>query len=161
MNRKVIFPGSFDPFTLGHYNVLYRLKDLFDEVYIAVAVNLEKKPMFSLEERKYMIEDIVRDNKFDNIHVVAFEGLVTEFMKKHNIKILARGLRDSEDLSHESRISRMNKILYPEMETVFLHTAEEFAYISSSLIKEILRFDGPINGLVPDVLVNYIESKKC
>lgn len=161
MSRKVIFPGSFDPLTLGHYNVLFRLKDLFDEVYIAVAVNLEKKPMFSLDERKYMIENIVSNSKFDNIYVVAFEGLVTDFMKKHDIKILARGLRDSEDLSHESRISRMNKILYPEMETVFLHTAEEFAYISSSLIKEILRFDGPINGLVPDVLVDYIENKKC
>lgn len=155
--RSVIFPGTFDPFTLGHKDILYRLTDLFDDVYIAVAVNLDKKPVFTLEERKKMIESVVGEKS--TIYVVAFEGLVTEFMKEKEIKILARGIRDTEDLLHESKMSRMNKILYPEMETVFLHTAEGYAYISSSLIKEIVRFGGSLEGLVPDVLIDTIKEK--
>lgn len=156
-NRKVIFPGTFDPFTLGHYDILNRLTKLFDEVYLAVAVNTEKDPMFTIDERKEMIEIITQ--KKTNIHVVAFQGLVTEFMKENAINVLARGIRDTNDLLYESRASRMNKILYPEMETVFLHTAEGCAYISSSLIKEILKFKGNIEGLVPKPLINIITKK--
>ena len=156
-NRKVIFPGTFDPFTLGHYDILSRLTNLFDEVYIAVAVNTEKDPIFTLDERKEMIKTVTQKNP--QIHVVAFEGLATEFMKNNEINVLARGVRDTYDLLHESRISRMNKMLYPEMETIFLHTAEGYAYISSSLIKEILRFKGSIEGLVPESLIDIITKK--
>lgn len=162
---KVIFPGTFDPFTLGHVDVLYRLSSIFEDVYISVAVNLDKNPIFTLEERRKMIEIVVGEN--ESIHVVAFEGLVTEFMKNNNIKIMARGIRDSEDLFYELKMSRMNKLLYPEMDTIFLHTAESYAYISSSLIKEIVRFGGPLDGLVPDILIdtmkekfNFIKNKK-
>lgn len=154
---KVIFPGTFDPFTLGHMDILYRLTNIFDEVYISVAVNLDKNPMFTLEERRKMIKHVVGASK--NIHVVAFEGLVTEFMKTNDIKMMARGIRDSEDLFHELKMSRMNKLLYPEMDTIFLHTAESYAYISSSLIKEIVKFGGPLEGLVPDTLINTIKEK--
>ena len=156
-NRKVIFPGTFDPFTLGHYDILTRLTNLFDEVYIAVAVNTEKDPVFTLDERKEMIKIVTQKNP--KINVVAFEGLATEFMKNNDINVLARGIRDTYDLLHESRISRMNKMLYPEMETIFLHTAEGYAYISSSLIKEILRFKGSIEGLVPESLIDIITKK--
>ena len=156
-NRKVIFPGTFDPFTLGHYDILTRLTNLFDEVYIAVAVNTEKDPVFTLDERKEMIKIVTQKNS--QIKVVAFEGLATEFMKNNDINVLARGIRDTYDLLHESRISRMNKMLYPEMETIFLHTAEGYAYISSSLIKEILRFKGSIEGLVPESLIEIITKK--
>lgn len=156
-NGKVIFPGTFDPFTLGHLDVLYRLADIFEEVYISVAVNLEKSPTFTIEERKAMIEKVIGNN--DTIKIVSISGLVTEYMKQNYIRVLARGIRDSEDLYYELKMSRMNKLLYPEMDTIFLHTSEHYAYISSSLIKEILKFNGPIDGLVPEVLIDDIKSK--
>ena len=156
-NGKVIFPGTFDPFTLGHLDVLYRLADIFEKVYISVAVNLEKSPTFTVEERKNMIKKVIGEN--EAIEIVSISGLVTNYMKENNIKVLARGIRDSEDLYYELKMARMNKLLYPEMDTIFLHTSENYAYVSSSLIKEILKFNGPINGLVPEILVDEIKSK--
>ena len=156
-NSKVIFPGTFDPFSLGHLDVLYRLANIFEKVYISIAINLEKSPIFTLEERKRMIEKVVGNN--DSIEIVAISGLVTEYMKNNQIKVLARGIRDSEDLYYELKMSRMNKLLYPEMDTIFLNTSENYTHISSSLIKEILKFNGPIEGLVPEILIEDIKSK--
>jgi len=156
-NSKVIFPGTFDPFTLGHMDVLYRLTDIFEKVYISIAVNLDKSPIFTLEERKKMIEKVVGKN--EAIEIAAVSGLVTEYMKNNGIKLLARGIRDGEDLHYELKMSKMNKLLYPEMDTIFLNTSERYNYISSSLIKEILKFDGPIDGLVPDILIEDIKAK--
>ena len=158
-NTKVIFPGTFDPFTLGHLDVLLRLADIFDKVYISIAVNLEKLPTFTIDERKVMIQKVLSESSKKNIEVITISGLVTEYMKNNNIKVLARGIRDSEDLYYELKRSRMNKLLYPEMDTIFLHTSENYAYISSSLIKEILKFNGPIDGLVPSILVEDIKNK--
>ncbi|WP_297208503.1 pantetheine-phosphate adenylyltransferase [uncultured Brachyspira sp.] len=156
-NGKVIFPGTFDPFTLGHLDVLYRLADIFEKVYISVAVNLEKSPTFTVEERKNMIKKVIGEN--EAIEIVSISGLVTNYMKENNIKVLARGIRDSEDLYYELKMARMNKLLYPEMDTIFLHTSENYAYVSSSLIKEVLKFNGPIDGLVPEILIDEIKSK--
>ena len=156
-NGKVIFPGTFDPFTLGHLDILYRLADIFDKVYISVAVNLEKSPIFTVEERKNMIKKVVGDS--NTIEIVSISGLVTDYMKQNDIKILARGIRDSEDLYYELKMARMNKLLYSEMDTIFLHTSENYAYVSSSLIKEVLKFNGPIDGLVPKILIDEIKSK--
>ncbi|MEI0603424.1 pantetheine-phosphate adenylyltransferase [Brachyspira alvinipulli] len=156
-NGKVIFPGTFDPFTLGHLDVLYRLADIFEKVYISVAVNLEKSPTFTVEERKNMIKKVIGEN--ETIEIVSISGLVTNYMRENNIKVLARGIRDSEDLYYELKMARMNKLLYPEMDTIFLHTSENYAYVSSSLIKEVLKFNGPIDGLVPEILINEIKSK--
>lgn len=152
-----IYPGSFDPFTLGHYDILTRSAKLFDKIYIAVGVNIEKHPIFTLEERRGMIQKAVGGN--NKIEVISFDGLITNFMKENQIKIIVRGLRDIDDLLHESRMSRMNKVLYPEMETVFLHTTEAFAYISSSLIKEIVKFGGSLESLVPKEIIDIIEKK--
>ncbi|WP_028330496.1 pantetheine-phosphate adenylyltransferase [Brachyspira alvinipulli] len=156
-NGKVIFPGTFDPFTLGHLDVLYRLADIFEKVYISVAVNLEKSPTFTVEERKNMIKKVIGEN--ESIEIVSISGLVTNYMRENNIKILARGIRDSEDLYYELKMARMNKLLYSEMDTIFLHTSENYAYVSSSLIKEVLKFNGPINGLVPEILIDEIKAK--
>ena len=160
-NGKVIFPGTFDPFTLGHLDVLYRLANIFEEVHISVAVNLEKSPTFTVDERINMIKKVIdsKENKYNNIKIVSISGLVTEYMKKNNIKVLARGIRDTEDLYYELKMFRMNKLLYSEMDTIYLHTSENHSYISSSLIKEILKFNGPIDGLVPKILVEDIKSK--
>ena len=110
-----------------------------------------------MEERKKMIEKVIGNN--DSIEIVAISGLVTEFMKNNGIRVLARGIRDSEDLYYELKMSRMNKLLYPEMDTIFLNTSENYTHISSSLIKEILKFGGPIDGLVPEILIEDIKSK--
>ena len=104
-----------------------------------------------------MLKKVVGEN--DTIEIVSISGLVTEYMRQNDIKVLARGIRDSEDLYYELKMARMNKLLYPEMDTIFLHTSENYAYVSSSLIKEILKFNGPINGLVPEILVDEIKSK--
>ena len=106
---------------------------------------------------KKMIEKVIGNN--DSIEIVAISGLVTEFMKNKGIRVLARGIRDSEDLYYELKMSRMNKLLYPEMDTIFLNTSENYTHISSSLIKEILKFGGPIDGLVPEILIEDIKSK--
>ncbi|WP_295162447.1 pantetheine-phosphate adenylyltransferase [uncultured Brachyspira sp.] len=156
-NGKVIFPGTFDPFTLGHLDVLNRLSSIFNKVYILLAVNLDKSTTFSIEERIAMIKKSIADN--DCIEVVSINGLVTDFMKENDIKVLARGIRDSEDLYYELKMARTNKLLYPQMDTIFLHTSEHYAYVSSSLIKQILKFNGPIDGLVPEVLIEDIKSK--
>ena len=156
-NGKVIFPGRFAPFTLGHLDVRYRMADIFEKVYISVAVNLEKSPTFTVEERKNMIKKVIGEN--EAIEIVSISGLVTNYMKENNIKVLARGIRDSEDLYYELKMARMNKLLYPEMDTIFLHTSENYAYVSSSLIKEVLKFNGPIDGLVPEILIDEIKSK--
>ena len=133
-NGKVIFPGTFDPFTLGHLDVLYRLADIFEKVYISVAVNLEKSPTFTTEERINMIKKVVGEN--DTIEIVSISGLVTEYMKQNDIRVLARGIRDSEDLYYELKMSRMNKLLYPEMDTIFLHTSEIVVNGKTSLGKK-------------------------
>ncbi len=160
-NNKVIFPGTFDPFSLGHLDILYRLSNIFEKVYISIAVNLEKSPTFTLEERKNMIEKAIKKviTDEDSIEIVAITGLVTEYMKNNGIKILARGIRDGEDLNYELKMAKANKLLYPEMDTIFLNTHENYNYISSSLIKEILKFGGPIDGLVPEILIEDIKSK--
>lgn len=160
-NNKVIFPGTFDPFSLGHLDILCRLSNIFEKVYISIAVNLEKSPTFTLEERKNMIEKAIKKVMIDedSIEIVAITGLVTEYMKNNGIKILARGIRDGEDLNYELKMAKANKLLYPEMDTIFLNTHENYNYISSSLIKEILKFGGPIDGLVPEILIEDIKSK--
>lgn len=158
--RVALYPGSFDPFTLGHYDILMRSAKIFDKVYIAVAINVEKNPVFSLEERKSMIDKVVvNNNKYSNIEVVLYDGLITNFMKKNDIHILVRGIRDIYDMLHESRMSRMNKMLYNDMETVFLHTNEAYAHISSSLIKEIVTFGGSLDGLMPKEIITDISKK--
>ncbi|WP_300369446.1 pantetheine-phosphate adenylyltransferase [Brachyspira sp.] len=156
-NGKVIFPGTFDPFTLGHLDLLNRLAIIFDKVYISLAINLDKSPTFTIEERANMIRKSIGES--DTIEIVSIDGLVIEYMKKNDIKVLARGIRDSEDLYYELKMSRMNKLLYPEMDTIFLHTSENYAYLSSSLIKQILKFNGPIDGLVPEIIIDDIKSK--
>ncbi len=159
-SRIAVYPGSFDPFTLGHYDVLMRASKIFDKIYIAVAINIEKNPIFNLEERKEMIEKALSSNEcFSNVEVVRFDGLITNFMKEQEIKILVRGIRDSNDFLNESRMSRMNKMLYSEMETIFFHTNESFAHISSSLIKEIVRFGGSLDGLMPKEIIDDIKKK--
>lgn len=144
--KKAIFPGSFDPITLGHYDIIERGVTVFDELIIAIGVNAEKKYMFSLEERKKFIEDCFKDNP--KIKVVTYKGLTVHFCQKNNVEFILRGLRNPADFEFEKAIAHTNRDLAP-IETVFLLTDASTSYISSSIVRDVIRNDGDYTKLVP------------
>ena len=137
--KRAIFPGSFDPFTLGHYDIIERGAKLFDEVIIAIGVNADKKYMFSLEQRKKFIEDAFADN--DRVKVVTYKGLTVDFCKEINVDFILRGLRNPADFEFEKAIAHTNRDLAP-IETVFLLTSAKTSYISSSIVRDVIRNNG-------------------
>jgi pantetheine-phosphate adenylyltransferase len=152
--NKAVFPGSFDPITLGHKDVISRAIPLFDEVIIAIGVNASKKYMFSLEERKSFIEQTFE--AFDNISVVTYEGLTVDFCKENNIGYIIRGLRNPADFEFEKAIAHTNRDLAP-VETVFLLTAAKTSYISSSIVRDVLRNGGNVSQLVPEAVPSQLK----
>jgi len=145
--KRAIFPGSFDPITLGHYDIIKRGIKLFDEVIVAIGVNSAKKYMFSLEQRKKFIEDSFKDEP--RVSVVTYEGLTVDFCIKHNVDFILRGLRNPADFEFEKAIAHTNRDLAP-IETIFLLTAASTSYISSSIVREVIRHNGDYTLLVPD-----------
>jgi pantetheine-phosphate adenylyltransferase len=145
MNRA-IFPGSFDPITLGHYDIIERGIPLFDELIIAIGINADKKYMFSLEERKQFIEDCFGNNP--KVKVVTYEGLTVHFCQENNVDFILRGLRNPADFEFEKAIAHTNRDLAP-IETVFLLTAASTSYISSSIVRDVIRNNGDYTKLVP------------
>lgn len=143
-----VFPGSFDPFTKGHESVVRRGCILFDKLIIGVGSNTTKKYMFDIEQRTAMIERVFADE--DRIEVRSFSGLTVDFCKEQNAKYILRGLRDGKDFFYENSIAVMNNSLSPDIETVFLLTAAEYAGISSTILREILRNNGDISSFVPE-----------
>ena len=145
--KKAVFPGSFDPFTLGHLDIITRGVTLFDELIIAIGVNSDKKYMFSLAQRKKFIEDSVIGNP--KIKVVTYEGLTVDFCKKNEVEFILRGLRNPADFEFEKSIAHTNRDLAP-IETVFLLTAASTSYISSSIVREVIKHHGDYTRLVPE-----------
>jgi len=145
--RKAIFPGSFDPITLGHYDIIKRSISLFDEIVIAIGVNAEKKYMFTLEERQRFIEEAFKDEP--SVSVVTYKGLTIDLCKKLGAKFILRGLRNPADFEFEKAIAHTNRKL-SKIETVFLLTAANTSYISSSIVRDVLRNGGDYTVLVPD-----------
>jgi pantetheine-phosphate adenylyltransferase len=145
--KKAIFPGSFDPITLGHFDIINRGVTLFDEVIIAIGENSSKDYMFSLEERKQFIENTFKDNP--KVKVMSYSGLTTEFCKEIGVDFILRGLRNPADFEFEKAIAQTNRHL-STLETVFLLTSAQTSFISSSIVREIIRFDGDYKKLVPD-----------
>ncbi|KAB8152738.1 pantetheine-phosphate adenylyltransferase [Kordia sp. TARA_039_SRF] len=145
--KRAIFPGSFDPITLGHYDIIKRGIRLFDEVIVAIGVNSAKKYMFSLEQRKEFIEAAFADEP--RVKVVTYEGLTVDFCMKHKVDFILRGLRNPADFEFEKAIAHTNRDLAP-VETVFLLTAAKTSYISSSIVREVIRHNGDYTLLVPD-----------
>ncbi|GAA0725548.1 pantetheine-phosphate adenylyltransferase [Aquimarina litoralis] len=148
--RRAVFPGSFDPITLGHYDIIERGLTLFDEVILAIGVNAEKKYMFSLEERKRFIEDAFKDEP--KIKVMTYKGLTVEFCKQQNANFILRGLRNPADFEFEKAIAHTNRKM-SEIETVFLLTSSGKSYISSSIVRDVIRNGGDVTGLVPETVV--------
>jgi pantetheine-phosphate adenylyltransferase len=144
--KRAIFPGSFDPITLGHFDIIERGVTLFDELIIAIGINADKKYMFSLEERTQFIADCFSHNP--KIKVVAYEGLTVHFCEKNNVDFILRGLRNPADFEFEKAIAHTNRDLAP-IETVFLLTAASTSYISSSIVRDVIRNDGDYTKLVP------------
>ncbi len=147
--RKAIFPGSFDPITLGHYDLIKRSIPLFDEIVVAIGINAEKKYMFSLEERKQFIEASFADEP--TVSVVTYEGLTIDLCKKLKANFILRGLRNPADFEFEKAIAHTNRKL-SKIETVFLLTASKTSYISSSIVRDVIRNGGEYELLVPDAV---------
>ena len=147
--RRAIFPGSFDPITLGHYDIITRGITLFDELVIAIGINAEKNYVFTLEERKHFIEEAFRNQP--RIKVMTYEGLTVDFCKKIDAQFILRGLRNPADFEFEKAIAHTNRKL-SEIETVFLLTSSGKSYISSSIVRDVIRNNGDYTGLVPETV---------
>lgn len=145
--KRALFPGSFDPITLGHYDIIKRGIHLFDEIIVAIGINAEKKYMFSLEQRQKFIEDAFANEP--KIKVITYEGLTIDLCKKMNSEFILRGLRNPADFEFEKAIAHTNRKL-SEIETVFLLTAAKTSYISSSIVRDVIRNGGDYTVLVPD-----------
>lgn len=148
--KRAIFPGSFDPITLGHYDIINRGIKLFDEVVVAIGVNADKKYMFSLEERKAFIEKSFENNP--KVKVVTYEGLTIDFCKEIDAQFILRGLRNPADFEFEKAIAHTNRKL-SKIETVFLLTAAKTSFISSSIVRDVIRNDGDYTKLVPESVI--------
>ena len=154
---RAIYPGSFDPVTLGHIDIIRRAASVADELIVGVLHNNKKMPLFSVEERVKMLCEVTKDIK--NVKIVPFEGLLIEFAKEMNAKVIVRGLRAVTDFEYELQMAQTNRKLDSEIETLFLTTSLEYSYLSSSTVKEIATFGGDIKQFVPEFLVDKITEK--
>jgi pantetheine-phosphate adenylyltransferase len=158
MKRKVaIYPGSFDPFTNGHINIIERSVRVFDKVIVAVAHNTTKKTTFTIEERVEIIHEIFRNRP--EVKVDYFQGLLVEYARKMGTNILLRGMRTVSDFEYELQMALSNKTLYPEIETIFMVTEGAYSYISSSLIKEIITLGGSAKEMIPEIVEKKLKEK--
>lgn len=155
---NAIYPGSFDPITLGHVDVVERALTVFDEITVLVAENEQKKYCFSLQERLYFTKETFAS--YPRVRVEGFQGLLVDYMQSKGIKACVRGLRVLSDFEYEMRMAITNKQLWHEFEVFYLMSDIKYANFSSSLVREILHFRGPINEFVPETVVNYIKKQQ-
>lgn len=154
---KIIYPGTFDPVTNGHFNLIQRTHEMFDEVVIGVAASPSKQTMFSLEERVTLMQQVVGD--LPGVTVKGFSGLLVDFAKQEQANILIRGLRTTVDFEYEFGLTTMYRKLLPGLESVFLTPEEEFAFLSSTIVREVAIHGGKIDQFVPSVVAKAIEKK--
>ncbi|MCQ2502009.1 MAG: pantetheine-phosphate adenylyltransferase [Lachnospiraceae bacterium] len=155
--KVAVYPGTFDPVTNGHLDIIRRAAELFDEVVIGVLHNSAKTPLFSVEERVKILEKATQD--IPGIKVVSFSGLAVDFAKQCNAKVIVRGLRAVTDFEYELQMAQTNRIMAPTIDTTFLTTSLEYAYLSSTTVKEVARFDGDISKFVPEFVADEIHKK--
>lgn len=154
---KAVFPGSFDPVTVGHMDLIYRAAQMFDELVVGVLVNASKKPLGTIEERVGLLEGLVVD--IPGVTVQPFEGLLVDFVRETGAVAVVRGLRTAVDFEYELPLAQANYHLNTQADTVFLATAPEYSYVSSSAVKEILAFHGDIRGMVPESVYQWLQTK--
>ena len=154
--RRAACPGSFDPVTNGHIDIIGRAAGLFDEVVVAVGVNASKKRLFSPDERIDMLSEVCAG--YPNVRVAGFDGLLTDFCNQHDVHAIVKGLRAVSDFDYELQMAQMNNRL-TGLETVFVATNPEYSYLSSSLVKEVATYGGDVAGLVPDLVLGRLERR--
>ncbi len=152
-----IYPGSFDPITNGHLDIITRAAKIYEKLIVAVLINVDKKSLFSIEERVNLIKKVTRDIK--NVEVISFEGLLVDFARMKNSKVILKGLRTVSDFEYEFQMALMNSKLDSNIETVFMMTSSAYSYVSSSAVKQVVKFGGNIEGLVPIELIEEIKNK--
>ena len=157
MERIAVYPGSFDPVTNGHMDIIRRSARTFDKVYVAVLVNSSKKPMFSTEQRMEWIRKATEG--LDNVEADTFSGLLVDYMKDKGARFIIKGLRAVSDFEYEFQMALMNHKLSKDIETLFMMTSAKYQYLSSSIVKEVARHGGSLDGLVPDDMIEAVTTK--
>jgi pantetheine-phosphate adenylyltransferase len=156
VKRRAIYPGSFDPITMGHLDIIERSTKLFDEVIVAVLLNIDKQPMFTDDERVKMIREV---SPWPNVRVDTFDGLLVHYAVAQKAGVIVRGIRAISDYEYELQMALMNRRLEPGVETVFLMAAEAYSYLSSRLIKEVFKLGGSVGELVPPLVEQRMREK--
>lgn len=157
MNHKAVYPGTFDPITLGHEDLVRRAAKLFDHLIVAVADAAAKRPFFNREERVAMVKEVVKDLK--NVEVVGFSGLLMKFVQEHKARVVIRGLRAVSDFEYEFQLAGMNRGMYPDVETLFLTPGEQFMFISATIVREISSMGGDVRKFVPPHVAGQLQAK--
>ena len=158
LDKKIaVVPGSFDPITNGHIDIIKRAAEVFDVVYVSVLNNSSKNPLFSIDERIQLIEEVMQDTP--NIHVESSTGLLIDYAKSKNAKVIVRGLRAVSDFEYEMQITSMNRVLDENIETVFIMTKNQYSFLSSSIVKEVAKYNGNIRELVPEAIEKALKAK--
>lgn len=155
--KRAIYPGSFDPVTFGHLDMIVRSAKIVDQLIVAVLINSAKNPLFSIEERVSMLEEMTKD--IPNVRVQSFEGLLIEYAKEKDANLIIRGLRAVTDFEYELQIAQTNRIVNSQIDTLFLTTSLEYAYLSSTIVKEVASYGGDISHFVPEQLIERIYAK--
>src|SRR5690348_11523292 len=157
MSTLAVYPGSFDPLTNGHVDIIARGSRLFDRIVVAILVNAEKTPLFSMAERVEIAREVFRTQA--NVEIDTFDGLLVDYMERRRAQVIVRGLRAVSDFEFEFQMALMNRRLNPKIETVFMMPAEQYSYISSRLIKEVFALGGRVHGLVPELVEQRLREK--
>lgn len=159
MSAKAIYPGSFDPITYGHIDIIQRAKKIFDELIIAVVTNPSKQTLFTLEERRELCERALQEEGIEGVQVISWEGLVVECARRYGAKAIIRGLRANSDFEREFQMALTNRDLNEDIESVFFMTSGEYSFLSSSMVKEIKTFGGDVSRFVPPFVERALERK--
>lgn len=157
MNKKAVYPGTFDPMTLGHEDLVRRAAGLFDHVVLAVADSKTKRPLFTLAERIDMARDALKDVK--NVTVEGFSGLLMQFVREHDARVVLRGVRAVSDFDYEFQLAGMNRKMHPEVETVFMTPGEEYMFLSATLVREISVMGGDVSKFVSPAIAGRLKAK--
>lgn len=160
MSRIAVFPGSFDPLTNGHVDIIRRGARIFDRIIVAILLNVEKSPLFTPAERVALIRDVFQDTP--QVEADTFEGLLVDYARQKEANVIVRGLRAVSDFEYEMQMALMNRHLFPDVETVFMMPAEQYTYVSSRLVKEVASLGGSVHGLVPaPVEAKLVERQRA
>ena len=157
--KKAIYPGSFDPVTLGHLDVIERSAKMVDHLIVGVLNNNTKSPLFSVDERVNMLNEVT--SHLPNVEVVSFRGLLVDFMEKNGIDVTIRGLRAITDFEYELQMAQTNRVLAPDVDTVFMTTSLEYAYLSSTIMKEVAQFGGDLSKFAPPEITAAVKARLC